>query len=587
MKTRSILWLTLLSAAAMAAHASPAAAAKIPPLEERAEWFANARFGMFVHWGVYALIGKGEWIQHTGKIPVEEYETWYPKFNPTEFDAAEWVAQAKQAGQKYIVITTKHHDGFCMFDSKLTDYDIMNTPFKRDVIKELTDECHRQGMRIGYYYSIMDWHHPDYLPRRPWEKDRPTEGADFDRYVKYMRGQVREILTNYGHIDVLWFDGGWERKDPEDLKKFQDIIDMARQLQPHLLVNNRAFIGGDFETPEQRVPATGLLNEQGEPMMWEVCMTMTTGHGSFAPTAWWGFDAHETVFKPTDELLHKLIDIVSKGGNFLLNVGPEPTGKIRPEEAERLQGVGRWMQRYGDSIYGTSASPFELLPFFGRVTRKGNVLYVHVFDWPGDRRVVLPGLKTKVLQARVMGTDGDAGKVTTSREGGDVVLHVPVEAPDEIASVLVVELQGLPEVEPVEIEPGDDGSLLLPAGYADIHAKHGQRAKPDSEGGRIFVGNWSNPNDVPTWEFTLPAAGKYRVEVDARPASKEAIGQRVQIAAGEQKLVGKVTQQGLQLDGTLALDEGAQSVSVKLLDAKRTGPPILDLFELKLVPVGK
>ncbi|NUQ61683.1 MAG: alpha-L-fucosidase [Pirellulales bacterium] len=579
----------VLGTAVLLLAATAVRAAEIPPLQQRSEWFREARFGMFIHWGVYAMIGQGEWVQDTGRIPVKEYEQHAPKFNPVEFNAAEWVGLAKEAGQKYLVITTKHHDGFCMFDSKLTDYDIMSTPLGRDVIKELADECHKQGIRLGFYYSIMDWHHPDYTPRRPWERDRPTEGADFNRYVEYMRGQIRELMTNYGRIDVLWFDGGWERKDPADLAKFQEIIDMARGLQPPMLVNNRANIAGDFDTPEQHVPATGILNEKGQPAMWEVCMTMTTGHGSFAPTAWWGYDKNETVFKPTEELLQKLGDIVSKGGNFLLNVGPTPEGKIRPEETERLKEIGRWMQKNRESIHGTTASPFRHLPFFGRVTRKGDRLFVHVLDWPKDGEAVLPGLSTEVKQARLLAEPSVAIEAAARQGscGKEVVLKLPAKPADPTDTVIVVELAGKPQVEPLVIRPGDGGAIRLPAELADIEAQHGQRAKPVSTQGRTYIGNWSNSNDVVVWEVTLPDAGEYRVEFDARPADSAAAGQRVEVASGEQKLTGKITADGVQMDGMLRLKPGEQTVSVKLLDAQRTGPPVLDLFGLKLAPAGK
>ena len=559
--------------------------AEIPPLEQRAGWFLDARFGLFIHWGVYSLIGKGEWVQDTGRIPVEEYEKLHLQFQPSQFDAAQWVALAKRAGQRYLVVTTKHHDGFCMFDSKLTDYDMMSTPFKRDVIKELAEACHRQDVRLGFYYSIMDWHHPDYVPRRPWEKNRATTGADFDRYVEYMRGQIRELMTNYGRIDVLWFDGGWERKSPEDLAKFRDIVAMARSLQPQMLVNNRANIAGDFETPEQFIPATGLASKEGKPALWEVCMTMTTGHGAFAPTAWWGYDRYETVFKPSEELLQKLVDVVSKGGNFLLNIGPEPTGKIRPEETERLLGVGRWMERYHDAIYGATASPFPLLPFFGRVTRKGDTLYVHVFDWPNPRQLTLPGLKTEVKRSYVMGKPAASIEVRRAPGSSDVLLQLPAAPPDPVASVLVVELAGTPEVEPVRITPGPDGSIDLPAHYSRIRASHGQRAKLVSQGGRAYIGNWSNSSDVVLWEFRANSAGSYTVHVDARNASPEAVGQRIEVSVGDQKLAGKIQVEGVNLAGRLKLGPGEQELSVKLPDAKRTGAPVLDLFGVRLVPV--
>ena len=557
-------------------------AGAIPPLEERAQWFRHDRFGMFVHWGVYAIVGKGEWVRHTGKIPEEEYQKLPPQFNPTQFNAADWIAQAKQAGQKYFVVTTKHHDGFCMFDSALTDYDIMSTPFRRDIIKELADECHRQGVHLGFYYSIMDWHHPDYLPRRPWEKNRSVEGADFARYVEFMRGQIRELMTKYGRVDILWFDGGWERKKPEDLAAFQGIIDMARQLQPHMLVNNRAGIAGDFDTPEQRIPATGVVDEAGRPMLWEACMTMTTGHGSFAPTAWWGYDRDETEFKPAQELVHKLVDVVSKGGNFLLNVGPAPKGTIRPEEAKRLATVGRWMSRYGEAIYGTDPCPFRLLPFFGRVTRKKEQLFVHVFDWPSDCQLMLPGLKTPIAEACLM--DDPSVKVGSRREGANLLLDLPPTMPDKLATVIRLKLAGPLEVEPIRIAPDAKGLLALPAHYAEIHAKHGQRARPMSKGGRTYIGNWSNPNDQVVWTFELRNPGKFRVEVDATPASQAAVGQKVQVECGGKKLVGKIDAKGVSLSGPLLVAAGQNTLTVRLLDAKRTGPPILDLFGVRLVP---
>jgi len=579
----------LLAAMALGVPLLPARAADIPPLAQRAQWFEQDRFGMFIHWGVYSVIGRGEWVQDTGQIPLEEYVKLYPKFNPEEFDAEQWVLQAKQAGQKYIVITTKHHDGFCMFDSKLTDYTIMHTPFGRDVCKEMADACKKHGIRLGFYYSIMDWHHPDYVPVRKWEKDRSTEGADFDRYVEYMRGQIRELMTGYGPICALWFDGGWEHTSPEDKEKFKSIIAMARELQPQMLVNDRANIGGDYKTPEQYIPPTGVVDEKGRPMLWEVCMTMTTGHGSFAPTAWWGYDRHETVFKPTAELIHKLVDVASKGGNFLLNVGPTPEGTIRPEEAKRLEEVGRWMDKYGEAIYGTTASPFRLLPFFGRVTQKGNRLFVHVFDWPADRKLRLPGLKTEVKTASPMNKPEVKLDVARRRRAQteEVVVTLPETPSDPIASVVVLECAGTPEVEPLVLRPDDEGRLDLPAAFAEIHARHGQRAKPTSEKGRAYVGNWSNPNDIPTWQFTLPSEATYRANLDARPASKEAVGQRVEVRVGEQKLEGKIDQHGVTLDGRLKLSAGNHTISVKLLDAKRTGPPVLDLFGLKLMPVEK
>ena len=579
---RRFLTLGLLSA--MIVPAICHGAEGVPPLAERAAWFQHARFGLFIHFGLFSQIGKGEWIRESGQIPLGEYNKLLAQFNPAEFNAAEWVGLAKRAGQKYLVLITKHHDGFCLFDSRLSDYTVMHTPFKRDIVREIAGECHRQGLRLGLYYSIMDWHHPDYVPRRPWEKDRSVEGANYDRYLEYMRGQLRELMTNYGKVDVLWFDGGWEHTSPADSKKHQSIIHMARQLQPQILVNDRANIDGDFGTPEQFIPATGVRDKDGRPMVWEACLTLSTGHGSFAPTAWWGYDRNETLFKPTAEVLQELVNVASKGGNFLLNIGPMPNGKIRPEEVECLTRIGPWMAKYGESIYGSEPSPFLLLKFFGRVTQKANRLFVHVFDWPADRRLALPGLKTPVTKAYLMGDPAATLAVDQKPAGDEVVLSLPPQAPHPMDSVIVVELGGPAKVVPVEIAPAADGGIDLPSAYAEIQAQHGQRAKLLSRDGRVYIGNWSNPSDVAVWNFHLAAVGNYDVRVDGTPASDKAAGQQVRVSSGDAKVVGKITADGVAIDQPLKLAAGKVTVRVELIDAKRTGPSVLDLFGVRLIP---
>ncbi len=579
---RRVLSVGLLSA--MIVPAICCGAEGVAPLAERAAWFQDARFGLFIHFGLFSQIGKGEWIRDSGQIPLSEYNKLVAQFNPKEFSAAQWVGLAKQAGQKYLVLITKHHDGFCLFDSRLSDYTVMHTPFKRDVVREIADECHRQGIHLGLYYSIMDWHHPDYVPRRPWEKNRSTKGANYDRYLAYMRGQLRELMTNYGKVDVLWFDGGWEHTSPADNKKHLAIIDMARQLQPGILVNDRANIGGDFGTPEQFIPATGVKDKDGRPMVWEACLTLSTGHGSFAPVAWWGYDRNETVFKPTAEVLQELVNVASKGGNFLLNIGPMPNGKIRPEEVGCLTRIGEWTAKYGESIYGSQASPFGLLKFFGRVTQKENRLFVHVFDWPADGRLTLPGLKTPVTKAYLLGDPAATLAVDQKPAGDEVVLSLPPKAPDSMDSVIVVELDGAAKVVPVEIAPASDGAIDLPSAYAEIQAQHGQRAKLLSRGGRVYIGNWSNPSDVAVWNFHLAAPGTYAVRVDGKPAQDKASGQQVRVSSGDEKVVGKITAEGVQIDQPLKLAAGRVTIRVELIDAKRTGPAVLDLFGVRLVP---
>ena len=340
--------------AGMIAPAPPARADTPAQRDARMRWWREARFGMFIHWGIYAQAagvwngkevgGLGEWIMHDGKIPVTDYETLAPQFNPVKFDAARWVHLAKDAGMKYIVITSKHHDGFCMFDTRLTDYNIVKaTPFKRDPLKELADECRKQGMRLGFYYSIMDWHHPD------------AHGENFPKYVEHMKGQLRELLTNYGEIAVLWFDGEWIEEWTAE--RGRDLYAYCRSLQPNLIVNNRLGKNrdemhgmfksqddpGDFGTPEQEVPAEGLPGVD-----WETCMTMNDT---------WGFKKNDQHWKSADELIKRLAEINGKGGNFLLNVGPTSLGQIPPESVERLSAIGAWMRHEGQASRAASTKP--------------------------------------------------------------------------------------------------------------------------------------------------------------------------------------------------------------------------------------
>ena len=380
------------------------------------DWWREARFGMFIHWGLYSIpagewlggpgkgTGHAEWIRDTAQIPVEEYDKLKEQFNPVKFDADAWVSAAAGAGMKYVCITTKHHDGFCLFDTKQTDWSVMHTPFHRDIMQEMAAACRKNGITPCWYYSIMDWHHPDYLPRRPWEQaTRSTEGADFERYNTYLKNQVTELLTNYGPIGVMWFDGQWEGTWTHP--RGEELYNLCKRLQPNVIVNNRVDKGGgsfgmtrteggggvqyrgDFGTPEQEIPPTGYPNGD-----WETCMTMN-GH--------WGYNSHDHDFKTTADLIHKLADIASKGGNFLLNVGPTSEGEIPSESLRRLREIGKWMDVNGEAIHGTDAGPFETLAW-GRCTQKAysagmagmggkgkaaTRLYLHVFDWPKDGKL--------------------------------------------------------------------------------------------------------------------------------------------------------------------------------------------------------
>ncbi|MCJ7582717.1 MAG: alpha-L-fucosidase [Candidatus Aminicenantes bacterium] len=416
--------------------------------DARMAWWREARFGLFLHWGLYAIpagewegeTNHAEWILTTAQIPVDQYETFAPHFNPVKFDAAEWVRMAKDAGMKYIVITSKHHDGFSLFDSKVSDYDVMDsTPFKRDILKELADECRKEGLKMCWYHSIMDWHHPDYLPRRGWE-NRSAEGADFDRYVDYMKAQVKELVTNYGDIAVLWFDGEWESTWVPERGK--DLYDFVRALAPDIIINNRVGKGragmagtydpetamGDFGTPEQEIPATGLGYD------WETCMTMNDH---------WGYNKNDDNWKSKEDLIQKLVDIASKGGNFLLNVGPTAEGLFPQPSIDRLKAIGEWMRVYGDSIYGTTASLFSSLEW-GRSTTKGNKLYLHVFDWPQDGILEVPGLISQAKKVYLL--DDQEQELSAISKDGSVKITVPKLAPNPIVSVIVLEFASPPEV---------------------------------------------------------------------------------------------------------------------------------------------
>jgi alpha-L-fucosidase len=422
---------------------------------DRMDWWRQSRFGLFIHWGLYSLpagewngsTNHAEWIRESARIALKQYDEFVAQFNPVRFNADEWVTMAKNAGMKYIVITSKHHDGFCLFDSKETDFNIMSTPFKRDILKELSDACARQGMSLCFYHSIMDWHNPDYLPRREWETDRPTTGADFEKYVSYLKNQLNELLTNYGKIGVLWFDGEWETTWTHERGK--ELYQYLRKMRPDLIINNRVDKGrtnmagktsdstfyGDFGTPEQEIPSMGLPGVD-----WESCMTMNDH---------WGYNKNDHNWKSSEDLVRKLIDIASKGGNFLLNIGPTSDGVFPDPGTDRLKDIGEWMKENGESIYGTQASPFQKLEW-GRCTQKvrgrETILYLHIFDWPKDGKVVVPGLKNKIVRAYAL-NDIDKKKLPIGKTAGEVSVSVSNSTKSNYASVVVLEIKGKPVVE--------------------------------------------------------------------------------------------------------------------------------------------
>jgi alpha-L-fucosidase len=432
--------------------------------EQRMAWFNEARFGMFIHWGVYSVPagewnGKtnyGEWFMEETKMPVSQYEKFAQQFNPVKFDAKEWVRIAKDAGMKYIVITSKHHDGFGMFRSDLTDWCIKSTPFQRDPLKELADACKQAGITLCFYHSIMDWHHPDWGTRRAWN-DKATGEPDMDRYTDYMKGQLKELVTRYGPLGILWFDGEWEKPWTHD--RGVDLYNYVRHLQPNIIVNNRVGKGradmggmdksqgvGDYGTPEQEIPPTGF----GPGVTWESCMTMNNH---------WGYNKHDQNWKSPQTLIRNLVDCASKGGNYLLNVGPTSEGLIPGPSIERLAEIGKWMRVNSESIYGTKVSPLEKLDF-GRCTQKplrgGKTrLYLHVFDRPTDGKLVLPGIANKPLKAFFLDGGGKVGVVAGENK---VVVTLPAELPDQNDTVVALDLKGSPQV----IKPEAAASSVIP-----------------------------------------------------------------------------------------------------------------------------
>lgn len=424
-----------------------ATSAELDPLHDpRTAWFRHARFGMFIHWGIYAIPARGEWVRNKEKISDEDYQVFFEEFNPVRYDPSRWARLARLAGMKYAVITTKHHDGFCLFDSEHTDFKATNTPARRDLIRQYVEAFRAEGLKVGFYYSLLDWHHEHYpIDRLHPLRDLPDgQGPkaikrDTSRYVDYLHKQVRELMTNYGKIDILWFDFSYDNMAGETWRA-TELVAMVRKLQPHIILNRRLTLGhadpdeqsaglGDLATPEQMIPATGVVDAKGRPQLWEACMTMNSH---------WGYARDDRNFKSPRQLVHMLVECVSKGGNLLLNVGPTALGEVQEEAQDALLEIGAWMNVNGESIYGCSRAPLPK-PDWGRYTLSadGKTLYAHILERPMGP-IMLEGLGGKIAKARLL---ADGSEVSMARPW-----NVPEGSPHQPITLYWMDLDPIDQV---------------------------------------------------------------------------------------------------------------------------------------------
>ena len=551
--------------------------------DARMAWWREARFGLFIHWGVYAVPAGthkgeqieniGEWIMHYGRIPVAEYQQYAKQFNPVKYDPEAWVRMAKDAGMKYIVITAKHHDGFAMFDTAASDWDIVDaTPYGKDVLKPLAEAARKHGIKLGFYYSqAQDWVHPggSFWDGEGWD---PAQEGSMDDYLRDIAvPQVRELFTNYGEVSILWWDTPIDMT-PERAAMFDGLVD----LQPGIIVNNRLLYGhdGDLRTPEQNVPPTGLDYD------WEACMTMNTT---------WGYKSYDDDWKSSEQLIRNLVDAASKGGNYLLNVGPMANGEIPQPSIDRLKDVGEWMSVNSSSIHGTTASPFTRLKW-GRATKQeypnATDLFLHVFDWPEDGLLRVDGLRSEVSGAYFMADFQQQIPIEKTQAG--VVLQLPDEPLDEVDTVIVLKIKGKLDVE--RILPGQDGDgvLALAVNDAYIHnpgygGKLELRQDVDSAS---YLGGWTDFRSRADWLVSIDKPGTF--DVYAEVAAEHPAGFLL-IAKDEEKPLTIRSTGGQQIFqrqhiGQLTLSEGESEIAIHPQESLWN--PIM-LRSVTLKPVGQ
>jgi alpha-L-fucosidase len=414
------------------------------PTKGDTSWFVRDRFGMFIHWGLYAAAARHEWVKSREEIDDATYQKYFDHFDPDLYDPQQWARSARQAGMRYAVITSKHHEGFCLWDSKLTDYKATNTPAGRDLLRPWVEAFRAEGLKVGFYYSIIDWHHPEFPIdvhhplRNRVDAAEMNKSRDIRKYAEYLHGQVRELLTEFGKIDVIWFDFSYPGRDYKGLPgkgradwQSEKLLQMVRELQPHIIVDNRLDLpaeNADIHTPEQFQPR-GWVHVDGKPVVWETCQTFS---GS------WGYHRDESTWKSPQQLVQMLVNGVSCGGNLLMNAGPTARGTFDSRAVDALKVYGDWLALNGRSIYGCTQSEFAAPPDC-RFTQNGKRLYLHVFNWP-FRHIHIDGMKSKVAYAQLL---HDASEIGISAKGWDVetggdtlTLELPVRKPDVVVPVI-------------------------------------------------------------------------------------------------------------------------------------------------------
>ena len=548
----------------------------------RIQWFQHDKFGMFIHWGPYSYLAgewkghhipvgtEAEWIMQRFNIPVAEYRQMAHNLNPTQFNAEAWVTLAKSTGMKYLVITAKHHDGFAMYHSHVSKYNIVDwTPFHRDPVKELSDACRKNGMRFCVYYSHReDWDDPDGYGNN-WDYDRSKK--NFNRYLEEKsKPQLRELLSNYGPMGLVWFDRGMDT--PEHAREFIEIV---RRLQPRCLINGRVGsygedLMGDYQDMNDNGMPTGGLQEY-----WETPQTLNTT---------WGYSKFDQQWKTPGEVVRRMVEIVGKGGNYLLNIGPMADGTIPSPSVATLRRVGLWMQSNAESIYGTSASPLPEQPW-GRSTVKGDKVYLHVFSWPGDGSLPVPGLKNQVVAAYAL--TAPTQKLGISRMNGTNLIALPAKPLDDLDTVIVLELDGSPQMDPPIVTQGSDAPFELD--YISA-VTAGKAVKRFNREGKFHIAKWTNPGDSITWHLLVSQVGEYHMSIrySARQESKDAkfaVDARGQTVSGIVEPTGEGYQYKTFELGKIRFAKAGQ-YTVQIKPSAEYGHNLMYFQLLELVPEG-